>query len=70
VRVVRESKMMAREAWRASMRSSIWGVAWGWRQGGGDGADEEGGGLSRHDVCVPVGRATRVRGIATSEMAW
>lgn len=62
VRVTRDAFIMDREWWRAVMRSSIWGVARGWRLGLGG----EGGSRSSHDVWVPVGRATRARGIVRS----
>jgi len=64
VRVMRECFVMEREWWRAEMRSSIWGVARGWRLG--LGGEEEGRRRSSHDAWVPVGRATGARGIVES----
>jgi len=64
VQVMRECFIMLREWWRAEMRRSIWGVARGWRLG--LGGEEEGRRRSSHDAWVPVGRATRVRGMTVS----
>lgn len=63
MRVMRECFMIEREWWRAEMRRSIWGVARGWRLGLGR---REEGSMSSHDAWVPVGRATRARGMAVS----
>lgn len=63
MRVMRECFMIEREWWRAEMRRSIWGVARGWRLGLGR---REEGSMSSHDAWVPVGRATRVRGMTVS----